>query len=107
VTDNTIRKKGVYIPPRKGKRLVHVICAKGGGQIGLVRMMRHLGPVLWFGGGIDAEGEPPANSLTLDEPEPGFEIWCPACGSHPLDMAALIAVSKRAAATGAPAEFFV
>jgi hypothetical protein len=100
MSDNTIRKKGVYIPPRKGKIIVNIVCDDR--RIGVVRVMKDVGPVLWYLSGPDAPGPDCGLPLKYD-PGPGEAFHCPESGhSHPIDIAAIRAAAKRASLSASP-----
>jgi hypothetical protein len=105
---NVVRLTGSWIPPRKGNVIVNVVCTKAGERIAVVRVVGKEGPVLWYRGGIDPDESPgPAIPVTLQDAEEDFALWCPACGSTPIDIAALRFKSKQAAGSSRPHTFFV
>jgi hypothetical protein len=113
---------------RKGKIIVEVICTKATKRIGVVRVMPLYGPVLWYRGG-PASDFPERTLALMDEPKalsfkPGFSVWCPTCGGtypfdiaaydsaidaglHPLDLAALRSLAKRAGMSPTPLKLSV
>lgn len=108
MSENVIRRSANWIPPRKGNVIVNVVCTKAGERIAVVRFHGKLGAVLWYRGGIDPDESPgPALSVALQDAEEDFALWCPTCGSTPIDIAALRFKSKQAAGSSRAHTFFV
>ena len=90
-----IELAGRYAQPRKGKIIVNVVCDVQ--RIGVVRVMKDIGPVLWYLSGPDAPG-PDCHLALRDEPGPDETFWCSDSEHlHPVDIAVMRALAKRAA----------
>jgi hypothetical protein len=85
--ENILTLQGRWLPPKQGKITADVVCKGSAGRIGVIRVMKDLGPVLWSLSLLGDDLTPTVATpiLELFARRASVQVWCPECGVSELD----------------------